>query len=183
MSGKKTILVGCDLHKSFKFEDFKVKNISGLSTYLSGQESELQSIIQKTKYDNLDILVPGPIPPNPAELIISDHFDEMMKELKRKYDVIIMDSSPLGLTNETLYLTRMADFTLFILRQNYSKKAFADDINSLKEKKGVENLYVVLNDIPRKYLSHGGYGYGYYQEDRRQQPVLQRIFGGARKQA
>jgi tyrosine-protein kinase Etk/Wzc len=177
MGGKKTILVGCDMHKRFRFHDLKVSNDQGLSSLLSGQIKTVEDIIQKTEYANLDVLVPGPVPPNPSELLINDRFDKMMEELKRKYDVVILDSSPLGLTNETLYLTRMADFTIFVLRQNYSEKTFADDINNLKEKKGLKNLYVVMNDVEEKYLNHSGYGYGYYAEDQKKEPRLRKIFG------
>jgi capsular exopolysaccharide synthesis family protein len=183
MSGKKTVLVGCDLHKSFKFEDFNISNANGLSTYLAGQVKKLLSVVQKTEYSNLDVLVPGPVPPNPAELLISDRFGIMLEELKESYEVIILDSSPLGLTNETLYLTRYADFCIFVLRHNYSKKSFVDDINKLKVKKGIKNLYVILNDIKKKYLSHGGYGYGYYAEDELQQPILKKIFSGSKRPA
>ncbi len=165
ISGKKTILVGCDLRKAFKFEDFNIPNTDGLSTFLSGQVSGTMPLIQKTDYANLHVLVAGPIPPNPSELIISDRFEQMIKNLKELYEVIILDSPPIGLTNEALYLTRVADFSIFVLRQNYSKKSFVNEVNILKERKGINNLYVVVNDIEKKYLNHDGYGYGYYAED------------------
>ncbi len=165
IGGKKTILIGCDMHKRFRFHDFNVANTTGLSNYLSDQVQNVNTIIQKTEYSNLDILVPGPIPPNPSELLMNSRFEHMIHELEKTYDVIVLDSSPLGLTNETLYLTRIADLTIFILRHNYSDKVFVDDINALYEKKGIKSLYVVLNDIEEKHQHHHGYGYGYYEED------------------
>lgn len=174
--GKKTIIVVCDMHKHFTFNGFKISNTEGLSNFLSGQVNQVKDIIQPTEYANLDVLAPGPVPPNPAELLISDRFKQMIQELKHRYDVIILDSSPLGLTNETLCLTRIADLTLFVLRQNYSDKTFFEDINAFKEKKGIKKLYVVCNDIEDKYLNYRGYGYGYYDEDEKKQNPFKKLF-------
>jgi capsular exopolysaccharide synthesis family protein len=175
-NGKKTILIGCDLHKPYKIQDFKITNTLGLSNFLSVQVDEIKPLIQRTKYDNLDILVPGPIPPNPAELLISDRFEQMILELKKSYDVIVLDTSPVGLTNESFYLTRIADLTIYLLRQNYSNKNFIGFINSFKEKKGLKNIYVVTNDVSAEDLSHGGYGYGYYSEDQRKKFSIRGLF-------
>lgn len=165
IGGKKTLLIGCDLHKAFRFQELQVSNAVGLSTYLSGEMDHLPSVIQSTSYPNLSVLAPGPIPPNPSELLISTRFENLMEELKRTYEVIVIDSSPLGLTNETLYLTSLADLTLLILRQNYSDKSFVEEINDLRDKKGVRNIFVAINDVQVKDLHHHGYGYGYYAED------------------
>jgi len=176
VSGKKTILIGCDMHKPYSFEDFEVSNTVGLSSYLSVQVNDVHPLIQKTRFQNLDLLVPGPLPPNPAELLISDRFEQMMLDLKKRYDVIVLDTSPVGLTNESFYLTRIADLTIYLLRQNYSNKSYVDFINSLKEKKGIKSLYVVINDVKDKYLSHGGYGYGYYDGDDKKSFSLKKLF-------
>jgi capsular exopolysaccharide synthesis family protein len=162
--GKRTIIVGCDMHKPYTFDGFEVSNSSGLSDFLNGRVQEVKDIIRKTVHMNLDVLVPGPVPANPAELLISDRFHHLLHDLQQRYDIIVLDSSPVGLTNETLYLTRMADLTVFVLRQKYSDKTFLDDINALKEKKGIKNLYALINDVEDEHLSYGGYGYGYYEE-------------------
>ena len=94
----------------------------------------------------------------------------MLSGLKEIYEVIVLDSSPIGLTNEALYLTSVTDFTLYVIRQNYSQKNFVDDINDLKRNKGIKNLYAILNDIEKKDLSHDGYGYGYYAVQRPVRP-------------
>ena len=165
MSNKRTLLVGCDLRKVFTFEEEHITNTEGISTYLSGQTTDLKAIIQKTNKPGFDILTPGPVPPNPAELLVSDRFEKMLDQLKKEYDVILLDSSPVGITNETLHLTKLTDFTLFILRYNYSSKEFIDEVNGLKTKKNLANVYAVINDVDKKHLKHNGYGYGYYSED------------------
>ena len=162
---KKTILVRCDLHKSFSFDGLGIPNTIGLSNYLTGQVDQLDLIIQKSEHAYLDVIVPGPVPPSPAELLIGDRFRNLLLELKNRYQVVVLDSSPLGLTNETLYVTRMADVTIFLLRYNYSNKVFIENINRLKEQKNLKDLYVLINDVPDKDLNYEGNGYGYYDDD------------------
>lgn len=170
LTGKKTILIGCDMRKPKIFEDFEVQNDIGLSTFLSGQEDEWEKIIKKTKYDNLDLIVSGPIPPNPSELLFSVNFEKLIDSLKKEYDVVILDTPPVGLVSETLDLLSLVDFTLFVFRQNYSEKVFIDAVNGLKEQKGVKNLYAIFNGLDASRISYGGYGYsygygyGYYEE-------------------
>lgn len=170
LTGKKTILIGCDMRKPKIFEDFEVQNDIGLSTFLSGQEDEWEKIVKKTKYENLDLIVSGPIPPNPSELLFSVNFEKLIDSLKKEYDVIILDTPPVGLVSETLDLLSLVDFTLFVFRQNYSEKVFIDAVNGLKEQKGVKNLYAIFNGLDASRISYGGYGYsygygyGYYEE-------------------
>ncbi|GGZ14995.1 sugar transporter [Echinicola pacifica] len=183
ISEKRTVLVGCDLHKPKLYDDFKLTNAVGLSTYLSRQVNDLNAIIQKSSYPNLDLIAAGPTPPNPAELLISDRFEELIEKLKDNYDVIIFDTPPIGLTSETLSILKLAKVTLCVVRHNYSKLSFIEDINYLKEGKGFKNVYTVFNDVPSKDLNYGGYGYGYYSDDKAKGGVISKLFKGGRGQA
>ncbi|NVK51331.1 MAG: polysaccharide biosynthesis tyrosine autokinase [Flavobacteriaceae bacterium] len=173
LTGKKTILIGCDLRKPKIFDDFSLKNDIGLSTYLSGQQDDWTKIVKNTKFENLDLIVSGPIPPNPSELLFSVNFEKLINELKSVYDVIILDTPPVGLVSETLDLLTLVDFTLFVFRQNYSDKSFIDAVNGLKEQKGIRNIYAVFNGLDASKVSYGGYGYsygygyGYYDTDKK----------------
>lgn len=173
LTGKKTVLIGCDMRKPKIFEDFGLKNDIGLSSFLSGQEDDWQKIVKQTGYDNLDLILSGPIPPNPSELLFSVDFEKLIKELRGVYDVVILDTPPVGLVSETLDLLSLVDFTLFVFRQNYSDKAFIDAVNGLKEQKGVKNIYAIFNGLDSSKLTYGGYGYsygygyGYYEEDQK----------------
>ncbi|MCS5488976.1 GumC family protein [Algoriphagus limi] len=173
LTGKKTVLIGCDMRKPKIYDDFGLKNDIGLSTFLSGQEEEWTKIIKQTQYENLDLIVSGPIPPNPSELLFSINFEKLINELKSTYDVIILDTPPVGLVSETLDLLTLVDFTLFVFRQNYSEKSFIDAVNGLKEQKGVKNIYAVFNGLDASKVSYGGYGYsygygyGYYDTDKK----------------
>lgn len=180
LTGKKTILIGCDMRKPKIFNDFGLKNDVGLSTYLSGQEDDFRKIIKKTDHENLDVIVSGPIPPNPSELLFSINFEKLIKELKTTYDVVILDTPPVGLVSETLDLLTLVDFTLFIFRQNYSEKSFIDAVNGLRDQKGIKNIYAIFNGLDSSKVSYGGYGYsygygyGYYTDDSKKSKFLKR---------
>ena len=93
LSNKKTVIVGLDLRKPRIFGDFSIDNITGVVNYLIGQKT-IEEVIQKTHIPYLDVISSGPIPPNPAELLMSDAMEEMINELKLKYDYIILDTLP-----------------------------------------------------------------------------------------
>lgn len=171
LSGKKTILLGCDLRRPKIFQDFQIPNNVGLSTFLSGQNTDWKSVIVSTEYENLDLIVSGPVPPNPSELIINPRFETLLKELKKNYDIIILDTPPIGLVSETIDLLNFADITLFVFRQNYSQRSFIDALNNLKHGKGLKNIYAIFNNVDSEKVNYGygytyGYGYGYYENEK-----------------
>ncbi|MEN2281242.1 polysaccharide biosynthesis tyrosine autokinase [Algoriphagus sp. SE2] len=171
LTGKKTILVGCDMRKPKIFDDFGLKNDVGLSTVLSNQVDDWKDGVQHSQFDNLDIMVSGPIPPNPAELLSGHQFENLVNELKKVYDVIILDTPPIGLVSETIELLNFVDLTLFVFRQDYSQRIFIDALNGLKTGKGIKNIYALFNGVEGKGVTYGygynyGYGYGYYSDDK-----------------
>ena len=83
--------------------------------YLVGDASK-EEVINSTHVQGLDIMLSGPVPPNPAELLMSDAMDDLIKELRSTYDVIILDTPPLGLVSDAMELTQYADATLYMVR-------------------------------------------------------------------
>ncbi|GAB3218761.1 polysaccharide biosynthesis tyrosine autokinase [Algoriphagus aestuariicola] len=172
LTGKKTVLVGCDMRKPKIFASFDLTNETGLSSYLSNQVDTWQEIVTSTKFSNLDIIVSGPIPPNPAELLFTERFEFLIKQLKQEYDVIILDTPPVGLVSETLDIMGMVDCSLFVFRQNFSQRAFVDAVNGLKTNRGLKNIFAVFNGVDSTNVTYGygysyGYGYGYYDEEKK----------------
>jgi capsular exopolysaccharide synthesis family protein len=168
LSQKKTVLVGLDLRKPKIFGDFDLDNDKGVVNYLI-QDQDLKGIIQKTKLEYLDIITSGPIPPNPSELLVSDHIDLFFKELKEQYDYIILDSPPLGLVSDAMGLIKFADATLYMVRQNYTKKGMFSDINEKYKRGEITNLSFVLNFFEEKAkygYGYGAYGNGYYENEK-----------------
>src|SRR5690606_37482133 len=127
-SGQKVIVIDLDMRKPKIHLGFDVDNIRGMSTVLIGK-SPLMDCIQKSKVDNLDFITAGPIPPNPAELIISSKMKEVLAQLKRDYDVIIIDNPPVGLVTDGIQMVKEADHPIYIFRADFSKKQYVQMVD------------------------------------------------------
>jgi capsular exopolysaccharide synthesis family protein len=160
MSEKKTIILGLDLRKPRIFDDFNIQNDVGAVNYLIGQKT-IDEVIQKTHIPYLDVITSGPIPPNPSELILSDSMKELMQELKKKYDYIILDTPPVGLVSDALELAQYCDVTLYIIRQNFTKKEMLTLLNNRHKRGELNNVSVIFNGYENKAKYGVGYGYGY----------------------
>ncbi|MGL2988153.1 polysaccharide biosynthesis tyrosine autokinase [Flavobacterium sp. RSSA_27] len=160
LSEKKTVIVGLDLRKPKLYEEFKLNNDKGVVNYLIHQNT-LEEITNATEVPFLDVILSGPIPPNPGELIISESMGEMMAALKQKYDYIILDTPPVGLVSDALELDQYCDATLYIVRQNFSKKDMITLLNNRVKRGELKNVSIVLNDFENKAKYGTGYGYGY----------------------
>ena len=125
----------------------------------------LSDIVHKTNIDNLSVIPSGPIPPNPAELLNSDRMKELISELKKTYEYIIMDTPPAGLVTDSVITMKLSDINLYVVRHNYTKKNMLNIINDLYDSKQVENINIIINDYIVSASSYGyGYGYGYGYE-------------------
>jgi capsular exopolysaccharide synthesis family protein len=158
-----------DLRKPKLHYSFGNDNSVGLSTLLVGK-STLQETLKKTEYKNLDLITSGPIPPNPSELILSQRMQDLLEELKRTYDYILIDTPPIGLVTDGTTMLMSADVALYVIRADYSKRVFVRNPDQLAEDHNIRNLYIVFNSVSTDNKRYGGYGYkvygqGYYSED------------------
>lgn len=162
LSEKKTVIVGLDLRKPRLADEFQLTTPLGVVNYLIKQNS-LEEITSSTAIANLDVILSGPIPPNPSELILSDQMKELIDELKLKYDYIILDTPPVGLVSDSLELVQFSDVILYIVRQNYTKKEMITLLNTRIKRGELSNVSIVLNGYENKakYGATYGYGYGY----------------------
>ncbi len=170
MSGKKTILLDLDLRKPKIHVGLNANNIYGMSGLIIN-EFNLEQCIQHSSTGNLDFITAGPIPPNPSELLLSDRFKEIVEELKKAYDVIIIDNPPIGLVSDGIKNLTDADIPIYVFKSHYSKRNFAFRVKELFEMKQLEKLNVILNGVSlTKSSGYGygyyGYGYGYYDGDK-----------------
>ncbi len=156
LSGRKTLIVGADMRRPKIFEDFQCTNDIGLSTYLSGL-SEFEQVVQKTDIENLYLVSGGPVPPNPSELLLTDRFEIFIKSALEQFDFVLIDTPPLALVTDAFVMSKFADHTVFVMRQNYSPKEFVKSINEYYVSGKLKNMSILLNDI---YKSGLGYGYG-----------------------
>lgn len=164
MTGKKTMLIGMDLRKPQLRKHLQLTSESGMSGFLSGQETNYHNLIQHTpNYPNLDIIAAGIIPPNPNELLMNERLDSMIDSLKKDYDFIVIDTAPVGAVSDTFLIDRVVDIALYIVRMEYSDKRNMEYLNHIAKEGSLKRPYVVINDMnmENKYYYHKGYSYGY----------------------
>jgi tyrosine-protein kinase Etk/Wzc len=156
LAGKKTVLIGFDLRQSTLHSDFELDNERGISTWLIGKDI-LEDIIQSSGHENLHIITSGPVPPNPAELTALGKTEELIKSLKKRYDCIIIDTSPIGTVSDTYNLTPLADTSIIVVKQNFTiKELLSGTLNDLKSN-NIKSPCIVINDV---MSVDGQYGYG-----------------------
>ena len=160
LSEKKTVILGLDLRKPKLFDEFNLTNEVGVVNYLIKQKT-VDEIINHTHVPFLDVITSGPIPPNPAEMVMSDGMKELIEELKKKYDYIILDTPPVGLVSDALELAQYCDVTLYIVRQNFTKKDMITLLNNRVKRGELNNTSIILNGFQNKAKYGAGYGYGY----------------------
>lgn len=161
--GSKTILVGLDLRLPKLAQYTGVQDGIGISNYLSDESCDLFSILHKSVInENMDVLLSGPIPPNPNELLNRPRLQQLFEELKKDYDYIIVDTAPIGLVADTIMVNHFADVTLFIVRAGILDKRMLRISRDLIDNHKIKNAGFVLNDINYHKAGYGyGYGYGY----------------------
>lgn len=165
---KKVVLVGLDIRKPRLAELFEINDhqhgITNLLTQPDPTAADVKKQILKSGIsNNLDILMAGPIPPNPAELVARKSLDQVIDILKETYDYVLIDSAPVGLVTDTLQIGRVANATVFLCRADYTPKEAFGYINDLAKEKKLPNMCVVINGIDMSKKKYGYYyGYGRY---------------------
>lgn len=156
--GKKVLLVGMDIRNPQIGNYLGINPKWGLTNYLSSGNLAVSDIINHVDgTSSLDVIVAGPIPPNPAELLMSNAVDRLFEQLRPMYDYIIVDTAPVGMVSDTFTLDRIADATIYVTRVNYSTLTDLKFVEAIYEDKRLKKLSVVINGTHSKK----GYGYGY----------------------
>jgi len=179
----RVVLVDLDMRKPRFHEIFEGTDPSkGLSTILI-RKYDVEECIHKTTLENLDYIPAGPIPPNPSELILGGQFEKLMGYLKNKYDVIIIDTPPVGLVTDGIHALKIASIPIYVVRADFSKKSFLKNIQRLVKVHNLKNLSLILNSLNKSKNRNYGYGYGYgnsygyYEDDQPSIKIkLKRIF-------
>jgi len=170
-SGLKVVLLDLDMRKPKVHLSFGVDNDRGMSTLLIGKH-EINDCIKKTSMPNLDFIPSGPTPPNPSELIMRDEFKELLDKLHTVYDVVFIDSPPVGLVTDGILIMKHVDVALYVLRINYSKRSFKANLNKLVQTANFKQMGVIVNAVQNVHTyGYGyGYGYGYYENGKKEFP-------------
>ncbi|MCF0213757.1 MAG: polysaccharide biosynthesis tyrosine autokinase [Muribaculaceae bacterium] len=160
--GKKVLLVGMDIRAPKLADYLPLMPKYGLTEYLSRTDIPLDQLILKNPVqEGLDIIVAGPVPPNPSELLLSTRVDELFAELRTMYDYIIVDSAPVGMVSDSFALSRISDATVYVCRANYTTLRDVRFFNDLYAEDRLKKMSLVVNGTSARK----GYGYGYGQQD------------------
>ena len=165
LADRQTVIMEFDIRKPKIVSGLELKRKMGITNYLIGSAKFEDLLVKVEGQDNLYVIPCGPIPPNPAELLLDPRLDELMKEVTNRFDVVIMDTAPVGLVSDAVTLGRFADCTLYIVRQDFTFRKQMLMIEELYIQKKIPKISILLNDVSMAggYYS-GGYngGYGYY---------------------
>jgi tyrosine-protein kinase Etk/Wzc len=184
MTDKKTVILELDMRKPKLHSALNMPNQLGLSNYLVGT-TELKGLIRPVPgQENYFIITCGPIPPNPAELLLNGRLDELFNELRAAFDYIIIDAPPVGIVTDAQILEQQADATIFVVRHNFTPKERLKMLDNLYRERKFKNLNLVFNGIKEggKYGYGYGYGYGYYEQEKETPGLLKNTLNGFKKE-
>jgi len=167
--GKRTIIIDFDMRKPIIGKLFNVNsNKYGVSTYLAQQDAkDIHKLIQSSEEFQLDVMPSGKIPPNPAELISSHQTELLIDEMRKLYDVIIIDSPPIGLVSDALLLSQITDINILVTRHNTTPIPMLKALLKDYKIRNIKNLCLLLNDYPVKKHAYNNYTYHskYYKKE------------------
>lgn len=165
--GLKTILVDLDMRRPTVNATFGLQNTSGLVTLLTDDSNDLAGLLplycKATNIDDLAVMTSGPTPPNPSELLGSDQMIALLKELRTRYDRIILDTPPLMSVTDAQIVASHADATILVVPYGIAQKAAVLDAKVLLQKVNANIIGVVMNRVPQPTGSGYYYYAGYYK--------------------
>lgn len=168
-TGKKVLLVGGDIRRPQLKKLLNLRVSEGLSDYLARSTNDWKNyIVQPSNFPQLDIIISGTVPPNPNELLMSSRLKAFFEDARKEYDIVVVDSAPVGMVSDTYLFNEFVDATLYIVREKVTPKTAIQFVNTQKQEGTLKNMYLVLNDseISQHYGYKYGYGKGYgYAED------------------
>ena len=168
LTGRRVVLLDLDLRSPSVANELGLVNRTGISDYLVSDDISIDDIIRPAEQvPGLFVGTSGAIPPNPSELVMSEKFADLIKELKSSFDYIIIDTPPIGQVADAFVLAPLTDLSVYLVRYNYTKKAQLKIISNIFKTKMLKRPMIVLNDAKEDNGNNYGYGYGYgYDQDK-----------------
>ena len=187
LAGKKTLILEFDIRKPKLLTGLCIQKGPRISNFLVGKANLPDLIKAVPDHENFFILGCGPIPPNPAELLLDPKMDEMFAWLKENFDVVLVDTAPIGMVSDAMTLSKFADSTLYLVRQGHTFKKQIALIDEFYVGNKLPKISIVINDVKIKpgygYYGYGRYGYGYgygygsyYEEEKPPLNFFERVF-------
>lgn len=162
LTDKRVIVLDLDLRRRTLSKYLGKGSAEGMSGYISGKVTDVRDIIIPSGiHKNLDLIAAGPMPPNPAEMLLSKRLDAIVKELEGMYDYILIDSVPAMNVADAMICDRLCDLCIYVVREGLLDRRQLPDIERLYRDKKFHNMCVVLNGSTGTNHYRYGYGYGY----------------------
>ena len=164
LAGKKTVVMEFDIRKPKIVSGLDLKRKMGITNYIIGAARFEDLLVKVDEVDNFYVIPCGPIPPNPAELLLNPRLKELILMAKQEFEVVILDTAPVGLVSDAINLSQFADCTLYIVRRGHTPKSMISLVNDLYVNKKLPSVSILLNDVKQEGSYYGGYygSYGYY---------------------
>jgi capsular exopolysaccharide synthesis family protein len=162
VSGKKTALIEFDMRRPKISESLDLpKDNTDLAAFLTGNIDPSKIIRKAQQAENLYVITTSFVPPNPAELLLSEQIPVLFSYLKNNFDYIVIDTPPLGIVSDAKVLAEYADLSIYVIRQRFTQRRQVKMVNDIYHEKKLPNLALVVNDVKAKGI-RGYYGYSYY---------------------
>lgn len=189
LAGKRTVILEFDIRKPKVMSSLKLVSSNGLTNYIIGKAKISDLPIPVPSTENLFVIPCGPIPPNPAEMLLNPKLAELFEAIREMFDVVIIDTAPVGLVSDAIMLGKYADATMYVVRHNYTYKKQLQLFNEIYVNEKLPKVSIVINDIDvsggyGKYYGYGGsgytgysYGYGtqYFDDVKEPKNIFQKV--------
>lgn len=179
LADKKTVVIGFDLRapKLTEYAGIDDSEVKGITEYIIEDDLTIKDLLIPSENENLFFISSGRIPPNPSELILRKKVDKLFEELKAEFDIVIVDSAPIGLVTDSLSLAKYTDAVLYISRVNYLDKNLLEIPYQYIQEEKLNNVGFVLNQVDFERMNSYGYGYTYgYGDQTKKKNFISRIF-------
>ena len=190
LSGRKTVILEFDIRKPKIMKGLGLNERRGITNYIVGNMPLDAIIYPVPEVQNLFVIPCGPVPPNPAEMLLDPRVKDLFTQLRLQFDVVIIDTAPVGMVGDAFTLSKHADASVYIVRHNYTLKKQIQLIDDIYRNKKLPHLSIIVNDIESRggydgYYGYGGYGYGYgygvgnssaYYDENDRPGFFQRVF-------
>ncbi len=186
LAGKKTVILEFDIRKPKVLSGLGIAKGLGITNYLVGKANIEDLIKPVPEQENLFVIGCGPIPPNPAELLLDQRVQDMFTYLGQNFDIVVVDSAPVGMVSDAMTLSKFADSTLYLVRHRHTFKKQVALIDEFYQQNKLPKVSIIINDVKMKagygYYGYGRYGYGYgygygsyYEEETPPTNILEKI--------
>jgi tyrosine-protein kinase Etk/Wzc len=185
LAGRKTVVLEFDIRKPQIINGLKLKAPIGITNFLLGKAKPEELPIKVPGFNNLYAIGCGPVPPNPSELLLDSKIAELFDWAKQNFEVVIIDTAPVGMVSDAMTLGAFADATLYIVRQGHTYKKQVALIDEFYRENKLPRISIIVNDVKLRpgygYYGYGRYGYGYgysggYYEEENHKGGFKKIF-------